>query len=379
MQIHSDLWKRRGYVMPALVLCLAFFFFSIYAYADEDYAVTGVQMQGLVTSSSSLNVRSGPGTDYDVITTVDNGMTLAITGETETGGMTWYQVEANGKTGFVRSDYVEAVPISEGETDQEELDEEAGEPEMGYESFYQRPIFKKLVLIVAAILVVLTMLVLTLKGLRKDADNDADDSDDYEDEDAYEDEEAYADDDGYEEAYTDEADEDLYEDAYADDTDADPYENEAAYADGSYGDDELYEDGEPEAGYADREAFSTEYDRDGQGQKRRIARQGRMEQPAKQERRGDRKAYILREEDYRVQIDPSFFEDREPIEQPAMVTGYLEKKLIEEAARAHEVEMRDEELHQAGGDPEDKQKELDQAMAKLNELQKEIERLKSQT
>ena len=62
-----------------------------------------------------------------------------------------------------------------------------------------------------------------------------------------------------------------------------------------------------------------------------------------------------------------------------MVTGYLEKKLIEEAARAHEVEMRDEELHQAGGDPEDKQKELDQAMAKLNELQKEIERLKSQT
>ena len=90
MQTHSYLWKRRGCAVPALVLCLAFFFFSIYVYADEDYDVTQVQMQGQVTSSSSLNVRSGPGTDYQVITTVDNGMTLVITGEAEMGGMTWY-------------------------------------------------------------------------------------------------------------------------------------------------------------------------------------------------------------------------------------------------------------------------------------------------
>ncbi len=367
MQTHSYLWKRRGCAVPALVLCLAFFFFSIYVYADEDYDVTQVQMQGQVTSSSSLNVRSGPGTDYQVITTVDNGMTLVITGEAEMGGMTWYQVEANGKTGFVRSDYVEAAPIPQGEPGQEEMGEEVGEPETGYQGFYEKPIFKKLVLIVAGILAVLTMLVLTLKGLRKDAVSDEDDGDDYGDEDLYEDGEAYADDAG----------DDVYEDGYAEDDGM--YENEEAYEDGEYEDDGGYDDGEPEAVYEDGEALSTVDDREGRGQKRRFAGQSQVEYAGNQGRRGDRKAYILREEDYRVQIDPSFFEDREPIEQPAMVTGYLEKKLIEEAARAHEVEMRDEELHQAGGDPEDKQKELDQAMAKLNELQKEIERLKSQT
>jgi len=183
-------------------------------------------MQGQVTSSSSLNVRSGPGTDYQVITTVDNGMTLVITGEAEMGGMTWYQVEANGKTGFVRSDYVEAAPIPQGEPGQEEIGEEVGEPETGYQGFYEKPIFKKLVLIVAVILAVLTMLVLTLKGLRKDAVSDEDDGDDYGDEDLYEDGEAYADDAG----------DDVYEDGYAEDDGM--YENEEAYEDGEYEDTE---------------------------------------------------------------------------------------------------------------------------------------------
>ncbi len=82
------------------------------------------------------------------------------------------------------------------------------------------------------------------------------------------------------------------------------------------------------------------------------------------------KSYIIREEDYQVHIDPSFFEDVDPIEQPAMVTGYLDRLQAEKDALSKEIAEPSEKL--------DKEEKINQAMAKLTELQKEIERLKNE-
>ncbi|PEE42354.1 enterotoxin EntFM [Bacillus pseudomycoides] len=49
-----------------------------------------------------LNVRTGPGTGNDIISKVQEGQVLQVTGE-ENG---WFKVNVNGKTGYVSSDFV---------------------------------------------------------------------------------------------------------------------------------------------------------------------------------------------------------------------------------------------------------------------------------
>lgn len=51
---------------------------------------TAASTQPIVTTLGSLNVRGGPGTDYDVIGRLTQGQTLAITGRNSEG--TWWQV-----------------------------------------------------------------------------------------------------------------------------------------------------------------------------------------------------------------------------------------------------------------------------------------------
>ncbi len=357
MQIHDCLQKRRKIECAISALCflLALFLFVLPVYAEGDYQVEETQMEVQVSTSDSLNIRSGPGTDYQVIGKADSGSSLTVTGMTQSDGVPWYEVETDGGKGFVRSDLVKVVMAPE---ETAEPEKEAGEPEEGYGKFYQRPVFIKAAAIVIGIVILLVMLVVTLRGLQKDREESDEYDSDYDDEgDAYESDEGAYDGDLYDE------DNESYEEEYGD---------ESYYEDESY-DEEAYGDDEPDA----CEEEDTDIQREA-GFGRKQAGTGRETALGRRKKSGQ-KAYILREEDYRVQIDPSFFEDKEPIEQPAMVTGYLESKLIEEAARAHEVEVRDEELHQPGGDMRSKQKELDQAMAKLNELQKEIERLKSQS
>lgn len=55
-----------------------------------------------VTTTASTNVRSGPGSDYPVITVMRSGMTVVELGSTNG----WVKVSANGKTGYVSSDYL---------------------------------------------------------------------------------------------------------------------------------------------------------------------------------------------------------------------------------------------------------------------------------
>lgn len=316
---------RSFFGMLLLVLCCLGF--SGRAFAEGDYQVTQMQRKGTITADSALNVRRGPGKDYDVLTKVSNDTALTITGQADNG---WYQIEINGETGYVSDKYVDVQEVTEAE----EPEKESGEPEEGYRGLNQSPYVKKLLVISALIVVLLVMIVLTVKGLRRDDEDDEDD-------DGYEDEE----DDGYDE-------------------DDDGYEDE----DDGYDEDED-EDDEPV-----RKPRT----------KKQTPQQGKKPGAQQEKRRTKKKEYVLREEDYRVQIDPRFFEDKEPIEQPAMVTGYLERKKIEEEALKRGLNLSDQEIKayaSMSGKTEDgaeKQKELDEAMAKLSELQREIERLKKQ-
>ena len=51
---------------------------------------------------SYLRVRHGPGTAYDILGSIYNGTSFAITGKTNG----WYQINYNGRTGYVSADYV---------------------------------------------------------------------------------------------------------------------------------------------------------------------------------------------------------------------------------------------------------------------------------
>ena len=60
--------------------------------------------RGVISASSGLNIRSGPGSNYEKIASADNGAEVTILEDTGTG---WYKIDyGNGKVGYVSSDYV---------------------------------------------------------------------------------------------------------------------------------------------------------------------------------------------------------------------------------------------------------------------------------
>ncbi len=76
---------------------------GITAYADERPAQV---------KATTLNVRSGPGTSYSIVTKLNNGTSVTVIGETTgSDGMVWYQIRFSGSTGaettgYARSDYI---------------------------------------------------------------------------------------------------------------------------------------------------------------------------------------------------------------------------------------------------------------------------------
>ena len=64
--------------------------------------------------NSSLRVRHGPGTSYGILGNIYNGTSFAITGKTNG----WYQIDYNGRTGYVSADYVLVKTLSEVEQSQ---------------------------------------------------------------------------------------------------------------------------------------------------------------------------------------------------------------------------------------------------------------------
>lgn len=81
-------------------------------YQDETGSQTSASVEtrnptntiyGYVSAQGSgLRVRQGPGTNYAILATVSDGTQYAITGKTNG----WYQINFNGRTGYVSADYI---------------------------------------------------------------------------------------------------------------------------------------------------------------------------------------------------------------------------------------------------------------------------------
>ena len=71
---------------------------------------------GTVSFTGNVNVRTGPGLDYEVIGSVSQGQTLSYAGETrnDNRGVAWYSVTYNGRKRWVSSRYANLKGSSAG-------------------------------------------------------------------------------------------------------------------------------------------------------------------------------------------------------------------------------------------------------------------------
>lgn len=77
---------------------------------------------GTVSFSADVNVRTGPGLDYDVIGTVSQGQTLSYAGDTRSDNrdVAWYSVSYMGRKGWVSSKYASIRGRSSGKSNSSE-------------------------------------------------------------------------------------------------------------------------------------------------------------------------------------------------------------------------------------------------------------------
>ena len=290
----------------AVMVMLTVLFFSsfpITALADEEISVTELSATGEITSD--VNVRKGPGTDYEKIGTVRAGDTVTVTGQSHDG---WYRIEFQGTEGFVYGQYMTIVSTVADPGNPENVQEQQEDPEETEEDTHLGTGIFKTAAIVVIIAVIIVMIILTLKSMRHDDTADSDDDEEDDESEEYEDDEEDDDSDDYD----DEEDDDSEE--YDDEEDGDSEE---------YNDDEREDDS--------------------------VVKKKKP------------KPIVIREEDYQLHIDPKYFED-EPIAQPDCVTGYLQKKQQEEEEqKAKENQENSGDLQQAM----DKLKELQEEIEKL--------------
>ena len=200
----------RKFLFAILAFSIIFLHPQIFVHAEGSINVTEMSATATV-GDSKLNVRSGPGKDYEALGSVSPGEALTVTGQTDS----WYRIDYNGKEGYVSSKY---VTISSSDEDTSSAVTNDPNDFSNYEegSSQHDNIFTtspKLLLLLAVIIIVVIIMVTTIIMIRK---NDSDDDEYDDDGDEYDDDE-YDDDDDDE--YGDDDD-----DEYGDDDDDDEYE-----------------------------------------------------------------------------------------------------------------------------------------------------------
>ena len=274
---------------------------------------------GGVVTGNGVNVRAGASKDSEKIGSLNGNEEVTIL-EEENG---WYKIEYKGGTGYVSADYVdkndEAATDSEGAADTTDGEENDESEDVDEEEVHLiNPAIKTIGIILLIALLLLIIIVSTIISIRRlDDDDDYDDYDDYDDE----------------------YDDDEYEDDEYEDEDEDEYEDDD-YEDG-------YDDGYREP-VRRRPAKQTAPTMD----KRKKAatpevKYGEGADPAR---------YMSNNpDDYRIEIDPKFFE-----------TSTLPK-------------LSDDDAPTPVGKSRETKREADieAAMKKMEDLQKEIERLKN--
>ncbi|MDD6202924.1 MAG: SH3 domain-containing protein, partial [Lachnospiraceae bacterium] len=141
--------------------------------------VTETEGTGKITTES-LNVRSGPGKEYEAIGKVYSEDTVKITGSTDG----WYRIVYDGSEGYVAADYVSADIDVEESRELTDVVEETEEEEIDTSSTglarYKLPL-----IILVVILIMIVIIFITLNGIRKMDEDDEDDDYEEDDDDDY--------------------------------------------------------------------------------------------------------------------------------------------------------------------------------------------------
>lgn len=171
-------------ITALMIAALLFSVFPMTVFAENEYTVTEMTAQGEITSD--VNVRKGPGTDYDKIGTVRAKEIVVITGKSADG---WYQIEYENGTGFIYGEYVAVVETAPADMVTEDPAEEEMQEKEG--AFASVSGILKPIAVVVIIAVIIVMIFLTIRSLRQDDEGAEEEDDDYDYEEDEDDEEDY--------------------------------------------------------------------------------------------------------------------------------------------------------------------------------------------
>lgn len=278
------------------VLCsILFAMIPLTAFAEADYTVTDMSAVGSI-STSTLNVRIGPSKDYESIGQVSSSDTITITGQASTG---WYRIDYDGEEGYISNSYVTIAETDSGETGS--IDEANTFADYIEESESKTLSPVTYIIIGIIVIVILAIIISMIKMFRN-----SDDDDEFEDE-----------------------DEDMYED---DEAEEDIEDDGTTYIPPASRKNKPIRKPATKPPALEPKASNT------------------VRKPAPSKAPGTKNPMqesttIIKGDDYRIYIDPRYFEEEESVSEPI---------------------------------PDKTDQEIEKAMNKLNELQQEIERLKRQ-
>lgn len=301
-------YNLKMFMIASLIIIMSFQNIDMTVHATND--VSDMEGAGNITTDS-LNVRSGPGKDYDSIGKVYSSDTIKITGSSSN----WYRIDYNGSEGYVSAGYVTLQESEKEEVSSSQPQVQTTEAEDDEVTGFQISNYK-IPIIGGSIVLLFIIILITLKGIRRLDDDDDEDDDD----------EEYDDEDDDDEEYDDEDDDDEYDDEDDEDDEDEPFI--------------------ARSGPQRRQNMINLKDQE-------IRKSKQQPRPMSQSRpmsRGKELDMILSNDsdDYRIDIDPIFFED----------------------------DRKREPLRQSNSSKKDD--DLKKAMEKMEELQREIERIKNQ-
>ncbi len=97
-----------SFLIALILLLSACFGMRAFAYEVEEVKLIGI----VETKSTDLNIRSGPGTEYEKVGAVSKGTVIDVIGITEdTNAEKWYKISANGIKGFAKETYVRIIEL----------------------------------------------------------------------------------------------------------------------------------------------------------------------------------------------------------------------------------------------------------------------------
>lgn len=129
LNVYEARGTQTGFVMSAASSWHKFAPFTDVNYDGEEETMTGEPLYTAVvtTKSGGLNLRTGPGTGYPKITTLERGSEVEVLEEFEQG---WAYVRQGSVQGYVSTEYLTAVNVSKIASDgPEDGDEETPVPD----------------------------------------------------------------------------------------------------------------------------------------------------------------------------------------------------------------------------------------------------------